>query len=118
MIRVGRRIYNRDGSFTDPEFNNFLNIPVVMKSHSSYSSLSPYYLKDEKGRIMENYFQFSKVFENVPASIQTFSRYSSQVIWEHPAEKHIIYDVNGNMQLTNEWWNWNLAHSDKNPGLR
>ena len=59
-----------------------------MKS-SPFWELSPYYLKNEKGEIMENVWQFSKVYEKVPKVKLFYSRYDNTVIWEHKEEKHI-----------------------------
>lgn len=53
QIRVGRRIYNRDGTFTDPVFEGFIPIVVLTRS-TEYGSLGPYILKNERGEIMEN----------------------------------------------------------------
>lgn len=88
MIRVGRRIYNRNGTYQDPSFPNFKPILCLTKS-SAYGSLGPYELKNEKGQIMENIYQFSKVYEIVPKTIQRASRYDSTIIWNHKEERHI-----------------------------
>lgn len=87
MIRVGRRTYSSGTQFTDPTFPGFTPIVVLMKS-SAYGSLGPYELYDEYGRNMENVWQFSKVYESVPYSKQTYSRFDNTVIWEYPAETH------------------------------
>lgn len=94
QIRVGRRVYNRDGSFKDPSYPGFENIFCLTKS-SEYGHLGPYILKDDNGRIMENIWQFSKIYENVPKSKQTYSRYDPTIIWDHPEEIHAIVDQNG-----------------------
>lgn len=89
QVRVGRRIYNRDGTYKDPTFPEFQDILCLTKS-SEYGSLGPYCLKDKHGRILENIWQFSKIFEEVPISRQTYSRYDRKIIWDHPAEVHLI----------------------------
>jgi hypothetical protein len=96
MIRVGRIV---DG--VQPKIDGFKPIVVLMKS-SKYYSLSPYSLRTQEGHIMENIWQFSKVYKTIPASRQTYSRYDNTVIWEHPAEAHLDQDGN----LTNAYWNW------------
>jgi len=105
MIRVGRCTYDHKGVKTDPTFPNFVPIVVVMKSHSRWYPLSPYYLTDEKGRIMENYWQFSKIYRNVGNSEQKKSRYDKSIIWSHPAETHVVTD-NGIDKITNEYKQW------------
>lgn len=102
MIRVGRCSYLRNGKRTDPKYPGFKNILVMMKSHSKWWPLSPYELKDENGRIHENIWQFSKCYENVPKSVQYYSRYNNTVIWDHPKEVHIDNDG----LITSEYMNW------------
>lgn len=101
MIRVGRRTYN-NGRPIDPQFSSFTSIIVMMKSHSKYGELGPYLLKNERGQIIENVYQFSKVYKIVPYSKQRYSRYDNTVIWEHPSEIHI----NNNNELTKEYYDW------------
>lgn len=100
MIRIGRCTYDKKFDRTDPEFSNFTQIIVLMKS-SAYGSLGPYLLKNEKGQIMENIWQFSKIYATVPISLQRYSRYDPTIIWEQDAETHID---KGN--LTEEYWQW------------
>ena len=90
MIRVGRCTYDRSGKRQDPPVPpGFVSILVLMKSHSKWGVLGPYELRDAAGRILENVWQFSKVYARVPTSRQVKSRYDSAVIWEHPAEEHV-----------------------------
>ncbi len=95
QIRVGRRVYNRNGSFTDPSFDNFKDIFCLTKS-SEYGSLGPYVLKNQHGHIMENIWQFAKIYKTVPKSKQTYSRYDRTVIWDHPEEIHVVPDSQQN----------------------
>lgn len=101
QIRVGRRKYNRRVRYTDPSFSGFTPILCLTKS-TAYGSLGPYVITDGKGRIMENIWQFAKVYTNVPKSTQKYSRYNSRVIWDHPAEIHVREDGT----LTEEYWAW------------
>ena len=55
MIRVGRRIYS-GGKPVDPTYDDFERIIVMMKSHGKYYVLSPYEIKDENDRILENIY--------------------------------------------------------------
>lgn len=90
MIRVGRCKYNKNGQVSYPSYEGFTNVVVMMRSHSTYHSLSPYELKNDQGHIMENIWQFSKVYAKVPKTKQTYSRWNPTVIWDHPAETHFI----------------------------
>lgn len=99
-VRVGRRIYEK-GRYRDPSYPDFKRV-VVMTASSKYSSLSPYCLKDDQGRIMENIWQYSKIYSKVPKSRQTYSRWDKRVIWDHPAETHLKEDGTPR----EEYWNW------------
>lgn len=101
MIRVGRCKYNSFGKRTDPSFPEFTSIVVLMRSHSEYGCLGPYELKDANSRIMENSWQFSKIYERVPKTIQYYSRWDKTVIWDHPAETHYR-----NGQILPAYWTW------------
>jgi hypothetical protein len=112
MIRVGTRKYT-GSSFIDPSFENFISIIVLTKC-TAYGDLGPYVIKDKKGRVFENVWQFSKLYEKVPATIQRYSRYDSKIIWEHKEEKHI--DEKGNP--TKEYWNWRKKGMYSEYGIR
>lgn len=105
MIRVGRCTYDSNGKRHDPSFEGFTNILVLTKC-SEYASLSPYCLKDEKGRIMENLFQFSKVYETIPETTCFYSRYDKRVIWKWQAEKHVTYCSDGTVDILPEYFAW------------
>jgi hypothetical protein len=92
QVRVGTRIYNKDGSFKDPSFPDFVPIIALTKS-TAYGSLGPYELFDEKGRCLENVWQGSKVYASIPETLQKRSRHDPTVIWQHPAEVHAIWNA-------------------------
>ncbi len=100
QIRCGRRKYNKDGSFTDPSFEGFKNI-ICMTASTEYGSIGPYCLKDENGQIMENIWQFSKIYESVPKTKEKYSRYNDKIIWEHPEEIHVT-----DGKLNDNYLNW------------
>lgn len=95
MIRVGSIVDSKH-----PQYKDFIPIVVLTKS-SKYGSLGPYCLRNEKGQILENVWQFSKIYEKVPYSRRCKSRYDFTVIWQHPTEIHMI-----NGYPTPEYWNW------------
>jgi hypothetical protein len=92
QVRVGRRVYDRNGKYTDPSFPGFTPIVVMTKS-TAYGDLGPYVLKDQKGRIVENLWQSSKVYGEVPKVECKASRYDDRVIWSHKAEVHATWDA-------------------------
>jgi len=100
MIRVGKIRYKR-GKKILPHYDGFYDVVVLTKC-TKYGSLGPYVLKDENGSFMENIWQFSKVYEHVPATIQRYSRWNKTITWDWPEEKHV--DKNG--KLTDSYWNW------------
>lgn len=87
IIRVGRRIYSRDGKFTDPSYEGFTPLVTVTKC-TKYGHISPYVLK-WNGIIFENLWQASKVYKEIEATVQRCSRYDDTIIWERGAETHV-----------------------------
>lgn len=86
-IRVGRIIYH-NGKPVHPSYEGYTPIVVLTKS-SPYGDLGPYVLKNDQGQIMENIWQFSKLYPWVPATKQVYSRWDPTVIWDHPKEIHL-----------------------------
>lgn len=72
-----------------------------MTKSSEYGELGPYELKDKQGRIMENIWQFSKVYEIVPRASEVYTQRYSIPVWQHPMEIHIQ-----NGYFTPEFWRW------------
>jgi hypothetical protein len=101
MIRVGRTIYQKNGKRIDPSYNDFTNIVVLMKGHTEWGVIGPYDLVNDDGVIMENFWQFSKVYDMVPATKKTYSRYDQTVIWQHGKENHVK-----DGKLTQEYYDW------------
>ena len=93
-IRVGKYDWKKKNEPSTPGYSNIL-------IHTT-GELSPYVMKDKNGIIMENWWQFSKVFPKVNEQKQPISRYHPKIIrWKHPKEIH--YD---NTILTPEYWKW------------
>lgn len=102
MIRVGRIEYvNKKPIY--PSYPGYESIVVMMKSHSKWWKLSPYYL-NENGEIMENTWQSSKVYEMIPQSTQYYPGNRSRVIWNWRKEDHVI-----DGELTPEYFKWRAA---------
>jgi hypothetical protein len=100
QVRVGRIVNKKN-----PSYKGFENIVVMMKSHSVWYPLSPYFLKDDNGCIMENIWQFCKIYKTVPKSLQKYSAYNNTVIWDWPEEEHINKDGN----ILPAYWIWREA---------
>jgi hypothetical protein len=87
-----------------PEYPGFTRIICLTKS-SAWGDLGPYVLKDDQGRLMENIWQFSKVYESVPKVSIPFSFRHRVIVWEWPAEKHLNADGEPN----DAYWKWRDA---------
>jgi len=101
QVRVGTRV-KQGSKWIDPEYPNFTKILCLTKS-TPYGHLGPYVLKDEKGRLMENIWQFSKIWPVYPKSKEYYSQFDKTIIWEHPAELHLNFQTNS---ITQEYINW------------
>ena len=66
-------------------------------------ALSPYNLRDERGRILENLWQFSKVYPVISAQRVRKSRWQPDIIWEYPRETHIDPAT---CEPTAAYWEW------------
>jgi hypothetical protein len=104
QVRVGRRIY-QGGKYHEPYFPGFTSI-IVMTKCSAFGSLSPFELCDERGRNLENIWQASKVYPNVPQTKQCYSRYDKRVIWERKAETHAIKRDDVSWQILPAYLKW------------
>lgn len=82
-------------------FGNYRTIEVMTAS-SPYFSLSPYALKTKDGVILENAWQFAKLYPKIPQSIQKYSKYNNRIIWSHGEEIHVDQDGNPN-ELFYQW---------------
>lgn len=104
QIMVGKRTYNGHGftqTLTPP---GFVTIVVMVRTdYDKYElgTLSPYNLKVGEV-IFENYWQFSKVYREVPAVREPYSRSSPKIVWEYPAQKHVS-DAD---EILPEYWEW------------
>jgi hypothetical protein len=99
-IRVGKYDFKTK---KEPVTGGFDNILI----HTT-GSLSPYVMKDKDKVIMENFWQFSKVWSEVDDITQPLSRYQPNLVrWKHPKETHINkVDKDDKPVLTPEYWAW------------
>lgn len=100
-IRVGVIRYDKNYKKIYPSYEGYTLVEVMTKS-TQFGDLGPYVLKNEEGQIMENIWQFTKVYPSVPATIQKYSRFDNTVVWNHPAEKH----VDGDGTILPAYWDW------------
>lgn len=99
MIRVGSCTRSSKDRVL-PKYPNFKPIFCLTKS-TPYGSLGPYCLFTEEGYCMENIWQFSKVYNNVPAQ-HIINRRNGIVEWTYPYVK--MLDDEGN--ITDDYKIW------------
>jgi hypothetical protein len=110
-IRVGKSKLWK-GKVNTPEYENFTQI--IVHPNKPYESLGPYHLKNSQGQLIENIYQFSKVYESVPPVKMPYSSGNPLIVHEWPGEVHI--DANGN--FTPEFWKWRMTGKDNPQPVR
>lgn len=103
-IRAGRRAYNANG-YSDCNYHGYTKIKCLLAkdiAKNEYGSISPYETKNKDGIIIENLWQFAKVYKEIPQTRETFSRFDKRVVWDHPNEIHV--DNNG--KITPAYYAW------------
>lgn len=98
-LRVGRAPYFR-GKYTFPEYSGFKPIIILTKG-MGYDTLSPYYVKTKSCAIMENAWQFRKIYRVSPKHDEV-NRHTGKVTWSQQNEVHV--DENGS--LTPQYFKW------------
>jgi hypothetical protein len=98
-LRVGRAMKIK-GKWEYSSYEGFEPI-IILTKDSPYGSLSPYVLKSEAGVIMENDYQFDKIYPVSPAHNER-NHPMGPIIWTQPQEVHV--DEKG--ILTPEFFAW------------
>lgn len=94
LIRVGKYNWKKK---KQPETKGYTNVLVHV-----VESMSPFVLRNEENQIMENVWQFQKIYDHVYKQEQK-SRNKDVQCWQHPAEIH--WDEKGK-KPTPEYWEW------------
>lgn len=82
---------------------DFRNILIHTSGKNLGGDLSPYVLKDENGQLLENVWQFAKLYPEVSSQLIPISHYRPKVIiWAHPSERHVGEDN----EPTIAYWDW------------
>ena len=85
----------------------FVNALIHTSPDTLGGPLSPYLLKDEEGRILENVWQFSKFYAHVSKQRTPLGKYHKNIIvWEHPEEEHAVADEKGVLVPNDVYWAW------------
>ena len=86
-----------------PIMKGFRNVLIHVSNQGLGGPLSPFQLKNEYGQLLENIWQFSKLYSRIGSQMTPISRFRpGEIIWEHPSEIHT--DSEGDP--TTEYWNW------------
>lgn len=104
-LAIGRRAYTRYPAFLDSSLDGYTTILCLSKS-STYGSISPFCLTDKAGQILENVWQFGKVYSRIPAQKIPKTHFDPQIVWDWPAQTH--WDDKAK-QPTPEYWQWRNA---------
>jgi hypothetical protein len=100
QIRVGRIATRFEKGKKFPITAGFVNIVVTSHNTTKLGArLSPYVLKDARGRLMENIWQFAKVYPSVPKIKGT-----DKCGWSWKSEVHIVEG-----ELQSAYWEWRKA---------
>jgi len=111
-VRVGRVPYARGRQCPLPSYPDHTNV-VCLTASSPYGSLSPYELRDKDGRCLENLWQFAKIYSTVPAVSRKQSRRDGAVVWDHPAETHVMKG-----EILPAYWGWRKKGMDTVEAVR
>ena len=119
MLRIGTYDYKTSNA---PKIDGFTTIIVHPRKQYKYRVLDPYHIKSPDGYLIENAYQFRKVYENVKAQNQT-NYYVGHVgrikIWQHPAEQHLKLNEQTNiLEPTAEYWAWRNKGLNHNLAVR
>jgi len=101
MIRVGR-IHYEGSKQAVPKYEGYAPVVVLTKS-SAYGSLGPYELRTAQNQIMENIWQFSKIYPVVPNIEVPYTRWNRKIVWSWPAEQHWDHMT---QEPTPAYWRW------------
>jgi len=111
-IRVGR-LTTQGKLKSKPTLSGYTEV-MVMTPSSKYGKLGPYVLKNDQGVLMENLWQFSKVWESVPNVKTPYSQWDRRIIWDHDSEVH----VDKKKEPNDAYWAWRAKGMSNKDAVR
>jgi hypothetical protein len=84
-----------------PTVVNYKTVVIHTSTKTFGGTLSPYVLKDESGRLLENKWQFAKFNRSVVEQYTVLRKPAEKIIWQHPAEFHMKDE-----QILPAYWEW------------
>lgn len=98
LVRVGRIASRMDKGERFPKTAGFINIAVTSHNTNGIGSeLSPYKLQDADGHLMENIWQFAKVYSFIP------DYEDKKTGWSYSREIHIDKKT---QSIKQNYWSW------------
>lgn len=89
-----------------PAMPGFTTIVIHTSAKPFGGSLSPYQLRDEWGCLLENIWQFAKVYPGVAGQRTAIhAMQPDNIVWEHKPEIH----VDGDGRILPDYWAWRQA---------
>lgn len=123
-VRVGRIRGRMEPGKKYPVTEGFLNIVVTSRNQTKLGhSLSPYVLTDSRGRIMENLWQFAKIYPRVTKQTQPDWSWDTEVHCVAPPtgatlSKAIGAEQKPRVKPTDEYWEWRQAGMEHDKPVR
>ena len=100
MIKIAKTQYDNYGNEIEYNIPDFVNIKLKRNS-SIYWELTTHYLKDTNNVLLENKWQFNKVYSDIPETTVYDPNDKTKIIWNYPKEQHVK-----NNKLLDNFWNW------------
>jgi len=105
-----------------PKIPGFTNIIVHPRKNYKYRVLDPYHIRSPEGYLIENAYQFRKIYEHVTAqnNVNYYVGHVGRVkVWQHPAEQHLKLNPENNcLEPTPEYWAWRNKGLNHNLAVR
>ena len=90
LVAVAKYDYRTRKLPVMPDDRSWKKVLIHTSTKDFGGSLSPYVVRDEKRRLLENIWQFAKVYQEVSAQRTPVSQWRpNDIVWEHPAERHV-----------------------------
>ncbi len=98
-----------------PKIDGYTTALIHIQANTLGGALSPYQLRDANGYLLENIWQFSKVYACVRAQRTPRHRFRpNDIIWEHSSERHL--DIAGD--ILPAYWAWRRKGMQANDAVR
>lgn len=97
-----------------PVTPGFRSVLIHVSSTGMGGPLSPFVLKNERGQLLENVWQFAKLYSRVTEQ-RSLIKGTNTVIWEHPSEEHLDAETG---EPNDAYWAWRQKGMDNSLAVR